>query len=196
MNVHIKEICGNWDKGYVLDKHTVSSVYLGDDENGRPRFDTKRSEVGEALFKLKYRSDKSQIEPLASQLATSIAPRFDKVDLIIPMPASNARQWQPVSEVAKELGRSLKVPVFENIVVKAANDGAGQQLKDMVTKEQKQAALEGKFTIADGIANTGKWNALVLDDLFDTGASMEAVCASLKTYQKIGKIYVAALTWK
>ncbi len=46
-----------WVDGYTLDYHTISSVYLGDDELGNPQFDTKRSEVGEFLYRLMYRSD-------------------------------------------------------------------------------------------------------------------------------------------
>lgn len=196
MDVNLREICGNWDQGYVLDKHTLSSEYIGENEYGHPQFDTKRSEVGEALFKLKYRGDKSQAAPLAAQVAKSIVPKFEKVSLIVPMPASNARAWQPVNEVANELGKLIDVPVFDDIVVKVASDAGAKQLKDMASKDEKDAALEGKFTINDGISNNGKWNALLLDDLFDTGASMEAVAANLATYQKIGKIFVAALTWK
>jgi hypothetical protein len=39
-------------------------------------------------------------------------------------------------------------------------------------------------------------HALLLDDLFDTGASMEAASAKLKTYSKINNVYAVALTWK
>jgi hypothetical protein len=72
VKVSIRQITGNWDLGYVLDKHRLSSIYLGDNEYGRPQFDTTRSEAGEALFRLKYRSDWTQIDPLANQLAASI----------------------------------------------------------------------------------------------------------------------------
>ena len=43
-------------------------VYLGDDEYGHPRFNTTRSEPGEALYQLKYRADWNQVQPLAAQL--------------------------------------------------------------------------------------------------------------------------------
>ena len=195
MDVNIKDISGNWDKGYVLDKHTLSSTFLGNDEFGHPRFDTKRSEVGEALYQLKYKSDKSKAGPLAEQVATSIVPLLGKVGLIVPMPASNQRSWQPVNEVANELGNIIDVPVFENILVKLPQEETGPQLKDLHTKEEKQAALMGRFGINDSISN-GRWAALLLDDLFDTGASMEAASAKLKTYSKIGNVYAVALTWK
>ena len=196
MDINIRVISGNWDAGYVLDKHVRSSVYVGDNSFGHAQFDTTRSEVGEALFQLKYRHDWSKVAPLANELATSILPRFAEVGLIVPMPASNVRQRQPVNEIARELGTLIKVPVIEDIIVKAPAVTGGQQLKDMKNKEDKAAALQGRFLLQDSITNQGCWNALVVDDLFDTGASMEAACVTLRTYPKIKGIYVAALTWK
>ena len=64
---------------HLLDKHTLSSTYLGDDEFGHPRFDTKRSEVAEALYQVKYRGDFSKSEPLASEIATYLIPRFGRI---------------------------------------------------------------------------------------------------------------------
>ena len=34
MQVQIRKLEGSWDLGYALHKHTLSSVYLGDDEYG------------------------------------------------------------------------------------------------------------------------------------------------------------------
>jgi predicted amidophosphoribosyltransferase len=195
MNVNLKQITGPWDRGYVLDKHVLSSTFTGYNEQGHAQFDTTRSDIGEALFKLKYRSDKSQIASLAAQVATSIVPHFDKVEMIIPMPASNTRPWQPVDEIAKELAKLINAPLIEGVIVKTAAAQGTKQLKDMTTKEEKLAALNGRFSIKDVITNEGCWNTLLLDDLFDTGASMEAACTALRTYPKVKNIYVAALTW-
>lgn len=46
MQVQVRKLEGSWDLGYALHKHTLSSVYLGDDEHGHPRFDNTRSEPG------------------------------------------------------------------------------------------------------------------------------------------------------
>ena len=45
-------------------------------------------------------------------------------------------------------------------------------------------------------AASRSWNALLLDDLFDTGATMDAVCRTLRTYKKIDRVYAASITWK
>ena len=61
---------------------------------------------------------------------------------------------------------------------------------------EKVAAITGTFSIENQIVKEGAWNVLLVDDLFHTGATMEAACASLRTYDKVKNVYVAALTWK
>jgi predicted amidophosphoribosyltransferase len=196
MKVQLKKLEGNWDTGYALHKHTLSSVFLGNDEYGHPKFDTTRSEPGEALFQLKYRNDWSQVEPLAAQIKASLLPEFGEIGFIVPMPASTTRARQPVDELAKELGKITNTPVFDNIIVKALAPQGSPQLKNLNTRQEKDEALNGRFSINPTITDEGCWNALLLDDLFDTGATMDAVAKTLKTYRKIGKVYVASVTWK
>lgn len=192
MKISIRQIFGNWDLGYTLDKHVLSSVYICDDNYGHPQFETTRSEVGEALFQLKYRDDWAQIEPLAEELAASIYPKFENVGVLIPMSASNVRPRQPVTELTKSLGKIVEKPVFDNLLIKKPN---GPQLKNITNKDEKLAVMKDCFTVSDVIEDAGPWNALLVDDLFDTGASLETACAVLRGYPKIAKIYVAALTW-
>lgn len=187
-----RQVFGPWDQGWVLAKHTLSSTYLGDDQYGHARFETVRSEVGEAAFQLKYRQAWEQVEPLAATVVEHIYPRFDRVGLIVPMPASTARARQPVTEVALAVGRQVGKPVFTELLLKEP----GSSLKNLHGKEEKLAAMKDRLRVANEINNDGRWNVLLLDDLYDSGASMEAACAALKTYPKIGRIYVAALTWK
>lgn len=191
MNVTLKEIHGAWDAGWVLDKHVLSSTYIGDNQWGRAQFDTTRSEVGEASFQLKYRGDWNQVSPLAQALATHVFPKCGNVGFIVPMPASTPRQRQPVNEVAVALGQLVRTPVFESLV-KAPG---GPALKDLPTKEAKLEALAQRITVHDCI-NEGRWDVLLVDDLYDSGASMEAACRALRGYRKVNRIYAAALTWK
>jgi len=196
MDVNVKQLAGSWDLGYALHKHTLSSVYLGDNEFGHPQFDTSRSEPGEALFQLKYRSNWEQADPLAAQIEATLLPKFGKVGLIIPMPASTKRARQPVDEIANALGKRIGIPVFDNIVIRAPAPDGGPALKNLNGRAEKDAALDGRFSINPAITNEGCWNALVLDDLYDTGATMDAVCKALRTYKKINRVYAAAITWK
>ncbi len=196
METNVREIQGNWVSGVVLDKHTIRSIPIGENQYGHMQFDTTRTEVGEALFQLKNRNDWTQIEPLADELYNVAFRRFANVGLIVPVPASKTRARQPVFELASALARKTKLTSFEDIVRKAPAATGTSQLKDLNTKTEKIDALAGRFSINDQINGTGCWNALVIDDIYHTGASMEAVCGALATYPKINKIYVAALTWR
>lgn len=112
------------------------------------------------------------------------------------MPASTTRARQPVDELAAELGRITGIPVLNNVVVKAPAPQGAPQLKNLHSREEKDAALQGMFSINPCITNDGRWDALLLDDLFDTGATMDAVCKALRTYNKINRVYAAAISWK
>ena len=193
MQVNLREIFGNWNKGFTLDKHMLSSTYVGENAYGHAQFDNVRTEVGEALYQLKYQHDWDRAEPLAQAIADHIVPLFPFIGLIVPMPASTARARQPVTEVADSLGRIINKPVFHSLLFKQPG---GPKLKDLPTREAKVEALQQAFRYKDQIATDGPHNLLLVDDLYDSGATAEAAVAMLRTYPKVGGIYIAALTRK
>jgi predicted amidophosphoribosyltransferase len=192
MQVHLRQIYGRFNIGYALDKHTLYSIPIGENEHGHMQFDTKRSDAGEAVFQLKYRNDHTQARVLAQAVADHIVPELPPFSLIVPMAASNVRAVQPVNLVANELSAMLKKPVFELL----SRVPGGAKLKNLNTREEKDQALAGALSLNRAITNSGKWNALLIDDLFHSGASIDAACGVLRTYEKIGEIFVAALTWR
>lgn len=66
------QIVGEWTEGYALDIHIFKSIFLGHDEYGHPQFDNIRSEMGELVYRLKYRSDKSVIPTISETAAIFI----------------------------------------------------------------------------------------------------------------------------
>ncbi len=61
MEINPTKVAGRWSYGFTLDVHTTSSELLGHDEYGHPQFASKRSELGELLYRLKFRRDKTVI---------------------------------------------------------------------------------------------------------------------------------------
>jgi competence protein ComFC len=55
MGINPIRIIGNWDEGYALDIHTITSTPIGQDIYRHMRYDTKRSEMGELLYGFKYK---------------------------------------------------------------------------------------------------------------------------------------------
>lgn len=196
MKVRIKQISGTFDDGYALDKHTASSVFIGHNEYGHPQFDTTRTPAGEAVFQLKYRGDFDQVKPLAKAVVRNIVPHFPKIGLVMPAPASTTRQRQPVHEVARSVAERIDVPLFDNLIERSAVAANTGSLKNLNTREEKDEALKGRYLLNKPITNRGSWNVLVVDDLYHTGATMDAVCSLLAQYDKISGVYVAALTWR
>ncbi|WP_284461750.1 hypothetical protein [Chryseobacterium sp.] len=196
MKVNVKELKGNWDLGYALDKHILKSTFLGyDPVFGHPQFDNQRTEAGEALYQLKYRQDFSKSKEISEAIQQYIFPLFTDVDFIIPMPFSKEREVQPVYVLTKDLSALIDLPhTFKMLGKKDTNIS----LKDLNTREEKQLALKEKLQINHIITGSSKekYNVLLIDDLYDTGASLEAACALLKSYNRIGKIFVATVTWK
>ena len=179
------KIVGSWDAGYVLDWHVLSSVLDGENSDGKPKFNTIRTDVGEAVYQLKYRSDFTKAHLLALSIATQIVPLFSGISYIIPMPPSKIRSRQPVPEIAREIGRLIKKDCLENLLIK---NGTTLQMKDIPTIEEKNAALLGCFALNDSIVPNGKYNLLIIDDLYSSGASLNAATTTLRKSSKIQNI--------
>lgn len=196
MKVKLRRISGAFSDGYALDKHTASSVFIGHNEYGHPQFDTTRTPAGEAVFQLKYRGDFDQVKPLAKAVVRNIVPHFPQIGLVMPTPASTTRNRQPVHEVASTVAERMEVPLFDSLITKSAVAANTGSLKNMNTREEKDEALKGRYLLKKAITNEGTWNVLVIDDLYHTGATMDAICSLLAQYDKISGVYVAALTWR
>lgn len=192
MEVNIKRIDGPWTLGYSLDRHKIRSIPIGPNEYGHMQFNTLRTEVGESLFQLKYRSDYAQVQHIAHQLYQSFSQVFDSAGLVIPMPPSKARQKQPVVEIAHEFARLKDIPCYENLLVKTKTT---PPMKDLDNREEKVAMLMEAFSVYD-VLGAGLYDVILIDDLFDTGSSIEAATNSLRKYSKIRHIYIATVTWK
>ena len=183
---------GPWDNGISLDKHTLSSVYTGDNEYGHPTFDTTRTDVGESLYQLKYRYDYNQIQIIANELALAASAEFSFISFILPIPPSQQRARQPVVEISRQVAINMGVPCIENLLLKNAQT---EQMKNISAKEDKIEALSNRLYLSD-VLNEGVYDALIVDDLYDTGATLEAATNVLRGYPKIRNIYVATITRK
>ena len=191
MDVNVKIIKGNWHAGYTLDKHVKSSVFLGENEFGHAEYDTIRTDVGEAMYQLKYNSDRGKIPFLVDAFIENLQSKFSSVGFIVPMPPSKCRKFQPLTELAKEIAKKMDIPLFENILIKK---GEMPQIKDIESIDEKMEVLENGLSIDNGIGNEGCWDVLLIDDLYDSGASLNAAAQALKRYSKVNNIYVATFT--
>lgn len=183
-----RKIDGPWADGRVLDLHSTGSEFLGYDEYGHEQFDTRRTEVGELLYRLKYRNDASAIEEIGTVAEKFIRSWRIKFDVIVPAPPTRTRRVQPLHQIAGELSRRFDVPVVKAVTKNAA--GAAE-LKNLREYHERQAVLQGALTV-NARAVAGK-RVLLLDDLIRSGATLGAVAAAL-TDAGAAIIFAFALT--
>jgi len=183
------EITGNWTQGYVLDYHTIKSEFICCDEDGYKRFYTEYSEIGGLLNRLKYDYDRSAIEPIIEITVCFIKEIWKpEIDIIIPVPPSRKRRFQPVIKLAKKLGIQLQIDCKGKYLKKVK---CTQELKDIYDFDERMRILEDAFYVKKVISNK---NVLLFDDLYRSGATLNAVSHILHSKGDAKDIYVLALT--
>jgi predicted amidophosphoribosyltransferase len=166
-----RKIYGAWADGYVLDLHSTGSDYLGEDEFGHPQFKTHRTEIGELLFRLKYRSDKGAVNELVDAAEAFIRSWGVKITAILPVPPTRAyRTIQPVARLANELSGRLKIPVANGAIRKLKQFA---ELKNVYDAEERRRLLEGAFEV--NVSKVKDQRILLFDDLYRSGATMNAI---------------------
>jgi competence protein ComFC len=187
--INPQRITGRWLKGIALDIHTVSSTYLGVNEHGHDVFNTVRSELGELLVRLKYRGDQNDAAPEIIDTAVKyLEPHRHKFDRIIPVPPSAARVVQPVLILANGIGDALGVPVLNCVTTTRATT----QLKDITDLDRRREHLNGLYEV-DPI-HTAARDILLFDDLFRSGATMNAITDVLMRQGKAASVRAFTIT--
>jgi predicted amidophosphoribosyltransferase len=182
-------IPGRWRDGRALDVHTVSSTYIGEDEFGHAQFDTRRSAMGELLYRLKYRADRSVIDDVADTAASFVQGWWCEAELLVPVPPSRDRALQPVLAVGGQLAQRLGIEFCPGCVKRKRE---APQLKDVFDYDERWKLLEGLHEVDQRKLEGRK--VLLFDDLFRSGATMNAITGSLYDQGRTSDVYALTLT--
>ena len=183
-------LAGPWKEGFALDVHTMSSQYVGDDAYGHPQFATVRSPVGELLYRLKYQSDRSVVAELCETAVAFVKSREWDPTLVIPVPPSRpGRRFQPVPLLAKGTAGLLECPVCENCVVKSKET---PELKSVYDYEERLKHLADAYTVDTAAIKDQR--VLLIDDLYRSGATIEAVTKALLSTGMAGSVVALTIT--
>ncbi|MFA5989472.1 MAG: ComF family protein [Sphingomonas sp.] len=179
---------GNWHSGLAFDLHTVASTHLGVDEFGHDRFENTRSEMGELVYQLKYRSDKASLPKIAALL--DAVKGIENFDYIVPIPPTNKkRPFQPVELIAVALGERRNVKVWKDLLI---NEG-DEELKGISDPVERNERLQKAIKLTSG-ANVAGAKILLLDDLYRSGATLSVATDLLHKTGKAEKVSVLTMT--
>jgi predicted amidophosphoribosyltransferase len=154
---HPRPLKGPWLVGWALD---FNSRFSGADHT--------RSEVGELVYLYKYRGERHLARELAARWAELLAahPELPKPDVVIPIPPSTARDFDPVTLLTQALAAQLAIPALTDALFKTR---ATRPQKEMTALAQKQANVAGAFALKGDVR--GK-RLILVDDLYDSGTTL------------------------
>ena len=143
--------------------------------------------MGELVYQLKYSHDISAVKKIVDLLGKFKG--LETMDGIIPIPPTKKnRNFQPVYEISRELGKRVQVPVLEHVLEKRA---IGPELKDVNNPELRKACLEKQFFLSPHHL-MGK-SILIIDDIYRSGSTL-AVATELLHQAKVQNVFVLTMT--
>ncbi len=188
MKLHPQGIKGLWKSGIVLDWHTIDSVRVGENEFGHPIFETTRSEIGELLYRFKYRNDSDALRQPLSAACEHLAKAKGKFDIVAPIPPSNPSRTV-TAQIARGLAECLGGAYGGDAIV---SRGSINDLKSVHDPDRRKELLAGAFRASPN-ALTGT-TVLLVDDLFRSGATLEAATKAAYEQGHAHAVYVFAVT--
>ncbi|MFQ5870460.1 MAG: hypothetical protein ACE5JC_11210, partial [Candidatus Zixiibacteriota bacterium] len=150
MLVNPIRIHGEWDLGFCLDYHTISSVKVDVDQ-----FETSRTELGEALYKFKYRKQRKQLLPLAETVSNfireEILPSEGQIDFLLSVPPTQFRFFQALKLLSRKVSKLCGIPFRGNAIVRTRELKPLKYIDDF---EKRREMLEGAFDFYCGFLDT------------------------------------------
>lgn len=181
-------ITGNWDKGYVLDKHVLSSTPKGENVYGHMEFDTTRTELGELVFLLKNRGKQDAVCGIIDMIKHFLDnwEELKTVDIVLPVPPSKKyRAYQPASEIAEAIAEYLDVSFTDDVLEKTTSEQS---------KNMNKADKSLKGSIVAKLKAKKPHSILLVDDLYSTGETLTECVSVLRNDPNLKNIYVLAMT--
>jgi len=109
--------------------------------------------------------------------------------VLVPVPPSRKRTFQPVRLLAKGIGKALGIDVCLDCIVKVKDS---PELKDIFDFDKRMSILRSAFKICE--SNVAGRSVLLFDDLYRSGATLNAVAVLLRKKGTAKNLYVLTLT--
>lgn len=186
--INIQKIHGDWKSGLALDFHTTSSTPIGYNAAGHMQYDTIRTEIAELLYQLKYKNNREAAKGIIEVAGNLVLKNVDMFDLLVPVPPSTNRSYQPVMVLAEGIAALANIPLVDCI----SKTRPTTQLKSISERDKRRELLDGLY-IVDSRLIKGK-NVLLFDDLYRSGSTMNEVTKVLLRQGEATNVHVLTIT--
>lgn len=177
----VKEYCQECVKRGYIQKGSVIAM-------GRALY-LYKGVMKKSMYRLKY-SNRQEYAAYFARRAKERYPWLLEVDVIIPVPMyrkkKRKRGYNQAEVFAKALSALSGVPVAEDLIFRVKDTIPQKELNDLERKNN----LKNAFQIRKNIVKYKR--VLVVDDIYTTGATVEAVAEELK-YIGICQVYVLCI---
>ncbi|MDO5101091.1 MAG: ComF family protein [Eubacteriales bacterium] len=133
-----------------------------------------------ALYRLKYHHRADVAEALARETVRSLAEMIDfwQADCLIPIPISaerlRKRGYNQAQLLARRIAIDTGLPVETGILRRVKRTAALKEL----TRDERKLQMRQAFAVSGKVAPT----VILVDDIYTTGATVDAAAAELKKY--------------
>lgn len=149
--------------------------------------------VRQSIYRYKYENKREYADFYADEICRRLGREILQwqADAIVPIPLHTSRQrmrgFNQSQLIAEQVGRRLKVPVDSDLVIREKKTIAQKQLNH----SERQNNLKKAFKIRQNDVKLD--TVILLDDIYTTGSTIDAVAALLKD-TGIRKVFFIALS--
>jgi predicted amidophosphoribosyltransferase len=165
---------GKFDAGFALISHSCIRTRSG------------RTGMAGKLYGFKYQKNKKYLKDLSGCVVSFVKNEdaLNDADCIIPVPTSAEKNWQPVSLIAEAVSKTLKKNYAPDVIKKVRKT---VELKNVEKNyEKKRKIIKDAFDFSDekSVDYIRGKKVLLIDDVYDTGATADEISVLLKTKGK------------
>lgn len=148
----------------------------------------------QSMVQIKYKNKREYLDFYSREMADKLGRKIAQMngEALIPVPVHperlRKRGFNQAQELAVRLSKLTKIPLCTDLLIRTKKTLPQKEL----TPGQRLKNLEQAFSVREGSAFCSLKSAILVDDIYTTGSTIEA-CTRMLHKAGIGKIYFLAI---